>query len=194
MRSKGPVKHEVTGRQLNHVPFTQEVFIILAKKSSRIRSGVSLAGWLYQVTRTTAIDHIRSNSKRQQRETQYSMDPSLSSEDSTMCWEELSPVIDDTLQELSESDRNLVLMRYFCNRSNRSSASSLSISEDAARKRTARAIAALRTRLTSRGLTFSAATLLATIPAHAAPPLASSLFHSFSSATASAGGRKYHSN
>ena len=48
----------------------QSVFIILARKAGRLRRGKarSLAGWLFRVTRFSASELIRKETRRQQRE------------------------------------------------------------------------------------------------------------------------------
>ncbi|YCM46960.1 sigma-70 family RNA polymerase sigma factor (plasmid) [Verrucomicrobiaceae bacterium 227] len=185
----GPMIHGAALRKVGATDsandISQEVFITLAKKAAYIGPKVSLAGWLFRVTRTHAIDYLRETSRRKKRETRYSMELTLSAEETFECWEKLSPLIDDILQEIPEKDRDLVLMRYFSNRSNRFVAQSLNISEDAARKRISRAMDLLRIRLSKRGLTMTSATLLATIPAHAAPPLSTSLLNSLSTAAGS---------
>src|SRR5256885_13445911 len=46
----------------------QSVFIDLSRNASRLKPGTVLTGWLYQVTRRTAIDVVRRESRRQSRE------------------------------------------------------------------------------------------------------------------------------
>src|SRR4051812_46065106 len=46
----------------------QSVFTELARNAKRLKSGTILTAWLYQVTRCTAIDVIRRESRRRNRE------------------------------------------------------------------------------------------------------------------------------
>src|SRR5882757_6101362 len=47
---------------------TQAVFIILAKKAARLREVKTLSSWLFQVTRLTANNFVRTESRRHRRE------------------------------------------------------------------------------------------------------------------------------
>src|SRR5258707_14552194 len=47
---------------------TQVVFIILARKAGKLRSGTLLSGWLYQTTRLTTANYLRREIRRVRRE------------------------------------------------------------------------------------------------------------------------------
>src|SRR5436190_22669445 len=47
---------------------TQAVFIILAKKARQLRHDKALSSWLFQTTRLTANNFLRSEMRRQNRE------------------------------------------------------------------------------------------------------------------------------
>ena len=61
-------------------------------------------------------------------------------------WEQIAPHLDAALGELSEADRDAVLLRYFEHKSAREMAQLLGVSEDAAQKRVSRAVERLRER------------------------------------------------
>jgi hypothetical protein len=92
--------------------------------------------------------------------------------ESTPDWEQLRPVLDTAVGELSATDRDAVLLRFFERKDFRTVGLALGLSEDAAQKRVARALDQLRTKLTWRGVTLSASALAAAITGgaiHSAP-------------------------
>ena len=73
-------------------------------------------------------------------------------------WTQLAPLLDDALNELGETDRTVLVLRYFENKSAREIAVTLRMEENAAQKRVARALEKLRTFL-KHGVTLTAAIL-----------------------------------
>src|SRR5688572_7340915 len=47
---------------------TQAVFVVLARKADKLRSGTVLAGWLFRTTRFVALRAMRDQQLRQRRE------------------------------------------------------------------------------------------------------------------------------
>jgi hypothetical protein len=91
----------------------------------------------------------------------------------TATLDDLTPILDAAVNRLPTADRHAILLRYFENKPVRDVATVLAISEDAAKKRCARAVEKLRHLLTARGLPTTALALAAILPAtntHAAPP------------------------
>jgi hypothetical protein len=87
-------------------------------------------------------------------------------------WQKLRPVLDDALGELSERERDAVLLRYFEAQPFAQIGETLRITEDAARMRVQRALEKLRAVLARRGVTSTSAALgvaLANQAAFAAP-------------------------
>jgi hypothetical protein len=88
------------------------------------------------------------------------------------CWAELTPLLDDAINELGDQDRSAILLRFFEHRSLRSIAEALGTSENAVQKRIVRALDQLHSILGKRGIALSAAalgTLLAVDMSTAAP-------------------------
>jgi len=112
---------------------TQTVFIELARQAPRL-AGKPLAGWLHTTTRFTAAKTVRSEVRRRQRE-QESCAMNVNDSRPETNWDQLRPVLDTALGELSEHDREAVLLRYFHGREFRAVGAALGVSEDAARMR-----------------------------------------------------------
>ncbi|HEX7654587.1 MAG TPA: RNA polymerase sigma factor, partial [Verrucomicrobiae bacterium] len=138
----------------------QAVFLLLAQKAGSLVGHPGLGGWLLNSTRYVAKAHIRSAMRRTKREQEVAMDPTTTSE-ATELWAQLHPHLDSALAELSATDRALVALRFFQNKSAREAAGELGLAEAAAHKRTARALDKLRLIFQRRGVTVSVTALIA---------------------------------
>lgn len=143
---------------------SQGVFVALAKNARLLADHPTLSGWLYRTTRNIASQAVRTEMRRRDREQQAAMNSFPESDDS---WEEISPHLDAVLDELSASDRDAVLLRYFENRPAREMAAIIGTSVEAAQKRVNRAVERLREKLARRGITAGAAGLAGVISANA---------------------------
>jgi len=143
----------------------QSVFADLARTAGRLKDDTLLTGWLYAVTRRTAIDAVRKESRRQLREqVAVEMNTMNATPDD---WAQIAPLLDDAMATLDETDRAAVLLRYFENKSLREVGHSLNISDDAAQKRVSRAVERLREFFTKQRLTIGTAGLVALISSNA---------------------------
>ena len=79
----------------------------------------------------------------------------------------LEAVLDEIVNELPETDREIILARYFSNRSYAEIGGKTGHSENAARMRADRALTRLRDRLESRGFTSASAVLAGILPSYA---------------------------
>jgi RNA polymerase sigma factor (sigma-70 family) len=154
----------------------QSVFTDLALNANRLAQGTVLTAWLYQVTRRTAIDVVRKESRRQLREQTATeinaMNATLSRHNETTAdaandWTHIEPLLDEAMHALDETDRTAVLLRYFENKSLREVGATLGTSDGAAQKRVSRAVERLREFFTKRGLTIGASGLGVLISANA---------------------------
>lgn len=102
-------------------------------------------------------------------------------------WEEVAPQLDAALGELSEPDRDAVLLSYFQRKSAREMAQTLGTSEEAAQRRVSRAVERLRELLAKRGVTAGAGGLAVLIGANAVEAAPAGLALSVSSSVAVAG-------
>ena len=128
-------------------------------------SQTSLTPWLYTVTRRTAIDEIRKESRRQLRE-QIAVE--MNNMNATANdWKQIEPLLDDAMAALDETDRSAILLRYFENKNLREVGEALGASEDAAQKRVSRAVERLRDFFSKRNVTIGAGGLVVLISANA---------------------------
>ncbi len=164
---------------------SQSVFTDLARQAQRLASDTILTAWLYQVTRRTAIDVIRHESRRQLREQVAS---ELTAMNATAAdWTHVEPLLDEAMHALDETDRVAVLLRYFENKSLREVGETLGTSDDAAQKRVSRAIERLREFFAKHGVAIGAGGLVVVISANAVQAAPAGLAAAISSAAALAG-------
>jgi RNA polymerase sigma factor (sigma-70 family) len=143
----------------------QSVFADLARVAATPSSPKILTPWLYAITRRTAIDVIRKESRRQLRE-QIAVgmnDMNATSAD----WTQIEPLLDDAMAALDETDRSAILLRYFENNNLRELGVALGTSDDAAQKRVSRAVERLREFFSKRNVTIGASGLAILISANA---------------------------
>ena len=143
----------------------QSVFADLARQAGRLKRDTVLTAWLYAVTRRTAIDVIRQESRRRLREQiAVEMNDMNATADE---WTRIAPLLDDAMAELDEIDRTAVLLRFFENKSLRDVGAALGTGEDAAQKRVSRAVERLRAIFSKQNVTVSAAGLAVLISTNA---------------------------
>jgi RNA polymerase sigma factor (sigma-70 family) len=160
---------------------TQAVFILLAQKAGKISDKTILTGWLFKTTRFTALAQIRAETKRARQQKEFQMqshldhtpdDLSRRSEAEAELWNQMSPLLDEALAALGETDRQAVLLRFFENKSLAEVGDFLGIGEDTARKRVSRALEKLHRHFNRRGVSSTTAIIagaISTNSIHAAP-------------------------
>ena len=162
----------------------QSVFFDLSKNAAKLKPGQPVIAWLHLVTRRTAVDVIRQESRRQVREQTASEIAAMKSTPSP--WAQVEPLLDEALATLNETDRHALLERYFANKSLREVGETLGTSEDAAQKRVNRALERLRTIFTRRGIAITAAGLATDLSANVVVSAPAGLGAAISSGTLSA--------
>ncbi|MDQ3815722.1 MAG: sigma-70 family RNA polymerase sigma factor [Armatimonadota bacterium] len=152
---------------------TQVVFILLAKKARQMNEGVVLSGWLFNTARYASKNALKQEARRQYREYKAAEAMMQASATKDVSWEQLEPFVHDAMARLSQQDQNAVLLRFFEGKSLKETGAALGISEEAARKRVARALDKLRRYLARQGFAVPAlvlAALLSRNAVEAAPP------------------------
>src|SRR5882672_2508426 len=163
----------------------QSVFTDLARSAGLLKPDTVLAAWLYQVTRRTAIDVVRRESRRQLRE-QIAVEMTDMNSTSSE-WTQVEPLLDEAMDALDETDRSAILLRYFENKSLREVGQTLGTSDDTAQTRVSRAVERLREFFAKRGVTIGAGGLVVVISANAVQAAPVGLAVTITSATALTG-------
>jgi RNA polymerase sigma factor (sigma-70 family) len=143
----------------------QSVFSDLARRAPDLAPDTVLPAWLYQVTRRSAIDVVRRESRRQLRE-QIACEMNVMNAPAAD-WSRVEPLLDEAMETLDNADRTAILLRYFENQSLREVGQALGTSDDAAQKRVSRALERLRKFLAKNGVTVGAGGLAAIVSANA---------------------------
>lgn len=171
----------------------QTVFSDLARKAPKLSEQTVLTGWLHRAATFATCRALRDAARRTMRERQAMQMQSLqpnSEEDEKV--QHLLPLLDETIGELAEPDRETILLRYFGKKSLAEIGATFGISEDAAQKRLARALERLRSHFRRRGFQTSAAFVTAALGvagAQAAPSgIAATVAAGSAAAAVTAGG------
>jgi RNA polymerase sigma factor (sigma-70 family) len=155
---------QVNGASQLAEDITQNVFASLAKKASGLTGHTSIAGWLHTSVRYASSDLRRSEQRRSLREQgSFAMNELLKNEGPALDWEQLRPIIDDTLNELDEEDREAILLRFFQGCALAEIGARLGVQENTARMRVERALEKLRLGLSRRKITSTAAAIASTL-------------------------------
>ncbi|MBI5383608.1 MAG: sigma-70 family RNA polymerase sigma factor [Verrucomicrobia bacterium] len=166
---------------------TQGVFVALAKNVNQLTNRPVLSGWLHRTAQNIAAQTVRTDVRRRAREQEAAAMNDLLAAEPDAPWEHIAPHLDAALGELSEPDRDAVLLRYFERKSAREMAAALGVSEEAAQKRVSRAVERLREFFAKRGVTVGAGGLVVVISANAVQAAPAGLAVTISTAAALAG-------
>jgi RNA polymerase sigma factor (sigma-70 family) len=148
----------------------QGVFADLARKaqplSKLLHENASVLGWLFRSTRFAALNQLRDERRRQARERQ-AMENVNSASEAAPLWDCMRPVLDEAMSDLSDEDRDALLLRFFKNEDFKTLGRRLGVSDDTAQKRVSRALERLRGEFARRGVTTTAGALSTAISANA---------------------------
>ena len=144
---------------------TQGAFVALAQNAGQLSDRLVLSGWLHRTAQNLASKSIRTEVRRRAREQEAVAMNDLHDPDPV--WEHIAPHLDAALGELSEPDRDAMMLRYFQRKSAREMAQTLGTTEDAAQRRVSRAVERLREFFAKRGVTVGASGFVVLISANA---------------------------
>jgi RNA polymerase sigma factor (sigma-70 family) len=153
------------GNQHQAEEITQAVFIILAKKAGGLRHDKALSSWLFQATRLTANNFVRSEMRRHRREQEAHMQSQATGPDSEV-WPLIAPLLDTAVASLNERDRRAIVLRFYEGRNLREVGVALGANEEAAKKRVARAVERLQKFFFKRGVDSTADAITGAIAAN----------------------------
>jgi uncharacterized protein (TIGR03435 family) len=144
---------------------TQVVFIILARKAASLGAKTILTGWLYRTAGYVSGSALKRELRRQHREQEAYMQSELDARAGST-WKQLSPLLDEAMLRLGQTDRDALVLRFFEGRSLNEVGHALGASEEAAKKRVNRALEKLRNIFAKRGVDSTTAIIAETISAH----------------------------
>jgi len=166
---------------------SQKVFLALAQHAGELLHHTVLSGWLHRITHNLAVNAIQADVRRRIREQKVAIMNEVFAAEPEGTWENVAPYLDAALNELSEPDRNVVLLRYFERKSAREMAEALGISGEAAQKRVNRAVERLRELFSKRGIAVGANGLILLITANAVQSAPAGLATTISTAVIAGG-------
>ncbi|YCM43070.1 sigma-70 family RNA polymerase sigma factor [Verrucomicrobiaceae bacterium 227] len=138
----------------------QDVFTRLARKADSLPKDVCLPAWLYRQTCRIAANSMRGEDRRLKRE---SLASDLMNNPESAPEHELVGELDEAMMKLPKTAREVLILRFFGNQDHRTVGKILGVSEEAARKRTDRALDALRRLFEKRGLRVSTPAVVAAL-------------------------------
>jgi RNA polymerase sigma factor (sigma-70 family) len=141
----------------------QAVFLLLTQKAAAMKADTFLKGWLFHATRYAASNVRRTEArcKRREREAAAMRDEFMTSGEPN----DIRPHLDQAMANLGSKDRAAILMRYFDEMPIPDVGHAMGISQEAAKKRIARAVVRLRSNLERQGLRLADGALTASLGA-----------------------------
>jgi len=139
----------------------QECFLTLAKTTKRPKT--HLAAWLQAVATNRALDRIRAEKRRKERETRFVSEQPAPAETQ---WNDLSVHIDEAVAELPENLRQPIVLHFFENQTHDAIARQMGVSRTAITHRIQKGIERIRKSLRRRGAIVTAAALGALLQKH----------------------------
>jgi RNA polymerase sigma factor (sigma-70 family) len=124
----------------------QETFLQLTKDAANVTG--SLPGWLHRVATHKAIDQMRQEAARRQREIKYSAEQPQNAAE----WKDISPHVDRALCELDPDLRDILILHFLQDCSTREIARRRGISQATVSRRIEAGVAQLRATLRKRGI------------------------------------------
>jgi RND family efflux transporter MFP subunit len=149
----------------------QATFLTFVRKAPSIVRRGAVAGWLYKVAYRVALE-ARARADKQARRERPGGECRAIQEPPDPVWRELRPLLDEEMNRLPQRLRLPLVLCYLEGKTNEEAAREIGCPPGTIYSRLARGRDLLRSRLARRGLTLSAAALIAALAADAAaaPP------------------------
>ncbi|MCB1096641.1 MAG: sigma-70 family RNA polymerase sigma factor [Verrucomicrobiae bacterium] len=141
-----------TGDDLLAEEVAQGVFITLARKAKSLQKHPSLRAWLHTTTRLQSLSVMRAERRHRRKQLALMKQPESATEP---VLDERLPLLDEALDELDESDRRIVLLRFVDEADYAEIGRRLGKTEAACRKQVSRAMKKLGRFLQAKGCTVS---------------------------------------
>ena len=152
----------------------QTVFALLARKAREAASTDHLGGWLHRTTVFHALRRLRTETRHRRKIAAFATAMPNATQDHSPAWHDALPLLDASLQRLRESERRVLIMRYFEDHGYPAIAAATGKSAEAVKKQTSRALDRLRGLMQARGVAVTSTALAAGMAsqttAHAAVP------------------------
>jgi RNA polymerase sigma factor (sigma-70 family) len=130
----------------------QAVFLVLVRKAATLGEK-PVNAWLFGVTRFAAKHVLRERKRRTHHERLAAQMIGRAKEHASEdTWKAIAPLLDELVGRLNARDRRAILTRFYQGKSMSQVGDVLGVSEDAAKKRVAKAVKRLRELLSARGI------------------------------------------
>lgn len=161
LRRHGPMVYQVCQRVLHHPADAddafQATFVVFVKKARTINRPDLVGGWLHGVAQRVAMKLRSQSAQRQSREKPLA-DP-VTPAPTEPGWRELSPILDEELNQLPDAYRAPLVLCYLEGKTNDQAAEQLGWTRGKVAGKLSRGRDLLRQRLSRRGLTLTSAAL-----------------------------------
>jgi len=142
---------------------TQATFIVCHRKCRNLKPGTVLGGWLYKAASLVSREYLRSTVRRRGREAEAGAINELIENEGAEVWAAMKPELDRALSALPAKYRDVIVLRYFEEKSNQETAEALGLSSSAVSTRLSRALEHLRVSFQRLGIATSTAALSAVL-------------------------------
>jgi len=161
-----------TGQRDAAEEIVQTVFLVLARKAGSLGGQRSLGAWLHRTATFESLKSLRQDSTRQRHLDMIRDHQKTHLADDDALWKEVRPLLDQLLDKLPTSDREILVAHYFEGRQFAEIANRIGLTAAAAQKRGSRALKKLAGLLGKRGIVVPVAVLASGLGvelAHAVP-------------------------
>jgi RNA polymerase sigma factor (sigma-70 family) len=173
----------IVGDRARADDISQETFFRLSQKPHMVKQ--SLGGWLHTAATRLAIDVVRSETSRAQREAAY--EPKPPSE--AVKWSDVSPRVDEALAELPDEMRVLLVRHFLQQKTQCQVAAEMKTSPATVSRKIKAAVEALRERLAKKGVAIAALALIGLLRENGAQAAPAELMMQLGKITMLSGGK-----